>query len=169
MSRIYAKLKSISVKQWVIALLACMLTLMLTAFVLTSQWVKAAIIGAAFLLYISVVCILILRQLEYRLSPGVLGGTVTAFVGSSSMSPTANKGSKGKNSRLVLRESWGAVGFYAELNARKSKYLGKQIVRGRYVDGRDVLAHVVTKGRMGIVQLRDLLDAYRAPAKKKPL
>lgn len=168
MSRISQKLKSLSLKQTVLLVFGWIISLLLVASVLTSRWVLVAVLATTFLLYISVLVVLVLRQLEYRLSADHLSGLLLAPGGGvvRAQSLTSDRKSR-KKSDVVLRQTWGSVGFYAELNARKSKYLGKQIVRSRYVDGRDVLAHVITKGRMDMLQFRDLLDAYRAPVKRK--
>lgn len=167
MNSLSRKLRSISPKQALLVLLAVAIAVSFAAAALTSNWELAAVLAAASLLYLSLVAILVLRQMEYRLSPDnreLFGALRT----SASPEAGANAGGRKKSrSSLTLRPVWGAVGFYAELNAKKSKYLGKQLVRSRYVDGRDVLAHVVTKSRMDINQLRGLLDAYRAPIKRK--
>lgn len=166
MNFLFRKMRSITPKQALLALLALVITTSIVAASLTSSWRLASVFAASALLYLSVMAILVLRQLEYRLSPDnreFFGLSASPPVGVASSVTARRK----KNSGLALRPVWGAVGFYAELNAKKSKYLGKQLVRSRFVDGRDVLAHVVSKSRMNIHQLRDLLDAYRAPIKRR--
>ncbi|WP_187775712.1 glycosyltransferase [Luteimonas suaedae] len=166
MNIIYKKLRTISFKQVALLSAAAMIAALLLVSIALSHWPLAAVSVAASFLYLSVMSLLLLRQIEYRLSPEnreFFGAWRNALV--VQHDPAAKL--RRSKSKLTLRSAWGAVGFYSELNASKSKYLARQIVRSRYVDGRDVLAHVVTKGRMDIGQFCDLLDAYRAPIKRK--
>lgn len=164
MTHVLRKLRSFSRKQAVLVVAAAILAGAIGTAAVLSNWVLVAISAAVSVLYLSVLTIIVLRQVEHRLPTAGTFHAPTAPLHASGQ-PLANVRADG--GKLTQRHVWGAVGFYAELNARKSKYLGKQLVRSRYVDGRDVLAHVVSKGRFGMEQLRDLLDAYRAPVKRK--
>jgi len=151
--RSIGKLRSISARHWLFLVLSATTAVVAATAVWASSWRVGGYAAIAFFLYLSMLGIMTLRQLDYKLTRVESGRT----------KPHAAKSKKG----LITRASWGAVGFYAELNARKSVYLGKQIVRSKYVDGRDVLAHVATKGRFGMAHVRDMLDAYRADIKRK--
>lgn len=161
MTFVLKKLRSISRKQAVLIVVAALIAGLFAGAAVLSNWALAAMAAAVAMLYLSVLTIIVLRQIEFRLGPVDSPG-----VGAVSAARKTPGHAKGRPT-LSQRHVWGAVGYYAELNARKSKYLGKQLVRSRYVDGRDVLAHVISQGRLDMAQLRDLLDAYRAPVKRK--
>ena len=60
----------------------------------------------------------------------------------------------------------GARRFYAKTNARKLDELVRQLVLDRSVEGRDILAHVASRGALGFDGILVLLEAFRSPVKR---